>query len=236
MTTIEKEIICPFGVRKRIVYDSKDSNKVVKSYITKGHFAHSIMTFIKWVKNCYNSLRCLTVCGTRISNFERIVFAAEKYIVDNAEEILNKQRPLDNNHLPPANYSTRCIRLFKNEKYCPIYLTDKGNNKNSELPYDGNKIFYSDEILSLDFLKEIFKEFIYRTDKDISDEKVVKDFRRLSKRFDSKSHHNWYKPFYIDKLIWLSSTGNFYPYSVIIKEMTREKFLNFLRMILKLNV
>ena len=224
------EIICPLGIRKRVVYESKDSKRIKQSYVVKGHFAYGVLKFIDGVKNGVNSLKCFLMCGSKISNFDRIVYAAEKYFVDNAEDILYQQRGWRReDKLCQDDYSRRCKKLLEDENYHPIWLRNEENNKNNELPYDGNKIFYISDVLSLDFLKELFGEFIYKPGKVVSEDKLKKDFIRFSRRFNNQSSHNWYKPFYIDKLLWLCSCGNFYPDGVIIKEMTRENFLKVLR-------
>ena len=100
-------------------------------------------------------------------------------------------------------------------------------------------IYYLGKALSYDLLKELccdklikddthiiklYQEFI---DEKCTDGKVVKQFFNLYKRLIEDKKYNNYTLYYIDKLLWLCCTGEFYNDGFTINNFTRKKFIRY---------
>lgn len=133
-------------------------------------------------------------------------------------------------------------------KYC-VGLSDvfkflNDNERVNEIFEDKPKSNIFDDIfgfgnaLTSDFLKEIghidlikpdvhIKE-IYKhltdSQKNPTNKNVQKDF---SKWIGNQKDKEKYTPYYIDKILWLCCTGDFYEDGIIITKMTRNNFLNY---------
>lgn len=105
----------------------------------------------------------------------------------------------------------------------------KGNQKisgmDSVLPYDFLKELYCLNLVKVDtHIKEIYK-FIFHSE-DTTDEILIK-FIKLCLNLQ-KGKYDKYTPYYIDKIFWLCSTGNFYEDGITIQKMTRRNFFKFI--------
>lgn len=131
-------------------------------------------------------------------------------------------------------------------KYC-VGLSDvfkflNDNERVNEIFEDKPKsntfgdIFGFGNALTSDFLKEIghidlikpdvhiIEIYKYLTDSQKTTKNVQDDF---SKWIGDQKDKEKYTPYYIDKILWLCCTGDFYEDRIIITQMTRNNFLNY---------
>lgn len=97
-------------------------------------------------------------------------------------------------------------------------------------------IFGFGNALTSDFLKEIghidlikpdvhiMEIYKHLTNSHPASKKVQEDF---SKWIGNQKDKEKYTPYYIDKILWLCCTGDFYEDDIIITKMTRQHFLNY---------
>ena len=89
------------------------------------------------------------------------------------------------------------------------------------LSYDFFKELFCKNLVKPDIhIKEIFKRYIYENRKLPNDNQIACDFINMCKRLNRT-------PYYIDKIIWLCCTGQFYEDGIIINKMTRRNFFKF---------
>ena len=90
---------------------------------------------------------------------------------------------------------------------------------NTALSYDFFKELYCKNLVKPDIhIKEIFKRYIYE---ELPDENVIaKDFISMGLTLEPS-------PYYLDKILWLCCTGNFYEDGITINKMTRRNFFKF---------
>lgn len=130
-------------------------------------------------------------------------------------------------------------------KYC-VGLSDvfkflNDNERVNEIFKDKPKgnlfkdIFGLGNALTSDFLKEIghiklikpdvhiIEIYNYLTEKSKDSKQVQNKFSEWIQKLDNER----YTPYYIDKILWLCCTGDFYEDGIIITKMTRQNFLNY---------
>ena len=89
----------------------------------------------------------------------------------------------------------------------------------TELSYDFYKELCCENLIKPDVhIKTLYNEFLSNKDKNIPPDIVAKDIISLCNVAK-------YEPYYIDKILWLCCTGNFYEENITINSMNREDFI-----------
>lgn len=151
-------------------------------------------------------------------------FALKKYSKGLADFIKNV-KTTENYFEVMQDYCKYIDRLAKERKFDEItkILTKFSKNiyyLDTALSYDFFKELYCKNLVKPDIhIKEIFKRYIYN---ELPDENTIaKDFISMGLTLELS-------PYYLDKILWLCCTGNFYKDGITIQKMTRRNFFKFI--------
>lgn len=194
--------------------------------------------------------RNLTNPLTIYENFKAKLKFEEEKDAEDKKSFFNDRVKLNSDNKPFKviyNNKGKC-RIYYNWawlKYC-VGLSDvfkflNDNERVKEIFEDKpngnlfNDIFGLGNALTSGFLKEIghiksikpdvhiIEIYNYLTEKSKDSKQVQNKFSEWIQKLDNER----YTPYYIDKILWLCCTGDFYEDGIIITKMTRNNFLNY---------
>ena len=118
------------------------------------------------------------------------------------------------------------------KEYCCSLDKDPTNRK---LIREFHKNIYSiADTLTYDFFKELHCKNLIKDDSHIVEcykqifgnyKNIFSDFLNMSNKYCENTK---YTPYYIDKIVWLCCTGNFYEDGIIVNKMTQKNFFKFI--------